>query len=142
MKNGFSLIELLVAIGIMVVIFSLGLIVDTRFYRSANLATERDTVASLLSRSRSDALNNVDQKNHGFYVASSSYVIFEGDAYATRNSAYDEIFPAGAGIIASGVQEIDFKALEGSVLATGTITLANDTRSLSIAVNGEGAILW
>src|SRR5690349_8915367 len=81
-RSGFSLIELLTAIGVMAVIFTLAFIVSSRFYRRATVDTERDTVVSLLVRARSDALNNVDQAGHGFYRATSTYIVFEGNSYA------------------------------------------------------------
>ncbi len=141
-RNGFTLIEILLSTAIMVAIFAVGAAMDNNFYRRANLSSERDSVVALLARARSEAVNNVDQSQHGLYVASSSYVIFEGGTFASRNTAMDETFPIGNGITASGTKEFAFKALEGSAVATGTLTLIGSDTSFSIRVNQEGMIDW
>ncbi len=141
-REGFTILEMLVVLGILAVIFGLGLIVSLDFYRQKILSVERDAVVSVLRRARSEALNNVNQSNHGVYLAGSNYVIFQGNYYASRNPSFDEIFDKSNGVTVGGLSEIVFSSLAGGANVSGTVSLSNGTQILNVSVNSEGRIDW
>lgn len=141
-RKGFTLIELLIAVGIATVILALGLFFNGRSYERGVADSERDTVVGLIAKARSEAMENLDQANHGFYAASSTYVVFEGVSYASRTAALDETFPRSSRVTLGGITEIVFRASDGAALATGTLTIATGIKSLSVTVNQEGMIDW
>ena len=93
---GFSIIEVVMVIGIIAIVFGLGLSFSLSIYQSQMLNAERDNLAVILGRARSEALSNLNESDHGVYIGSDNYVIFQGDTYASRNAAGDEIFPERA----------------------------------------------
>lgn len=141
-RRGVTLLELVVTIGILSILFGLGLLASLDFYRSNTLSSERDNVVAFLRRARSRALNNVRQADHGVVIGSSTYTIFQGSSYAGRDAAFDEEFPRTSGLSISGLSEIIFRPLDGSANASGSIILGNGTRSSTISVNTEGRIDW
>lgn len=139
---GITLVELAVVMGIVVVLFGLGLAAGIGLYQRSTLRAERDNVVGILKKARSDALANVNAASHGAYVSASSYVAFQGDSYAARAPAYDAQFPRHTGLTLGGLSEVDFRALDGSSGASGTIAISNGIQSVSISVNNEGRIDW
>ena len=143
-SNGFTLIEILVVIGILVVLSSLGLLVSLDFYRSYAFNSERDLVVAALQKARSQSLSNINQSAHGLKIISSGrYVIFEGDAYSS-GSASNLDLPADPSITASGSGEIVFEQISGRAIGGQKLITLSDPkgRSAQITINPEGGIEW
>lgn len=140
--KGFTLIEILIAMGILAIIGGFGLFVSLDFYRSNVIFSERDTLLSLLRRARLDAVNNIQAMPHGLYVATTSYILFAGSSYAARSSTHDYAFDKSVAVTTGGLTEVVFSPLAATSTASGTITLADETRNLEILVNYEGMIDW
>ena len=141
-KAGFTLMEMIIAIGIFVVILWFGAILDISSYRQNSIRAERDNVVALLSRARSEALSNLNQSNHGLFLGGSSqYVVYQGANYASRNPTYDEDYPSSGDTI-SGLSDVNFNNLDGSSNASGTITISDGINSYNVYINYEGRIDW
>ncbi|MBI5220618.1 MAG: type II secretion system protein [Candidatus Liptonbacteria bacterium] len=141
-RCGLTLIEIMVALSVLVVILAAGLTISVGQYRREQITAERDVLATLLRRARSDALANTNQADHGLAVTTSSYVVYQGSSYAGRTADYDQPFARTSGLVLGGPAEVTFRALDAAVLATGTLTISNNTRTLSVSVNEEGRIEW
>ena len=136
------MIEIIVTIGILAVILSLGYFVGFDFYKNYALHSEKDLLLSVLRKARSQALNNVDAAPHGVYIGDSSYTIFYGNSYVSRDSQYDENIRKASGISASGLNEVVFASLAATSTASNTIILNNGQKSFFIDINYEGRINW
>lgn len=134
--------ELIIAIGILTILLGLSALYSSDFYQRTIVESEKDQIVTLLWRARSRALNNVNQTDHGLAFATSTYTLFQGSSFAARNTALDEQFPVGAGIVLSGIAETVFKSPDAGVAATGTVSIGNDIRSYFITINAEGAVDW
>lgn len=141
-SGGFTLIELVVVIAVSVVVFGFAFGVGSNFYGNQALIAERDSVLNLLRRARTKAMNNVGQSDHGLYIATTTYVVFEGSSYAARSQDFDEAFPRSNGAAISGPTEIVFTALEGASSVSGTISIASGKGQADISINREGRISW
>ena len=142
-KKGFSLIELLIVVAIIVVISGLGLFVSLDFYKTYALSSERDIVIGILMKARNKAANNFNQSAHGVFVDPDGYTIFQGSSYASRNTSYDEFVKRNNSITASGLSEIVFEQLTGGLTTSeGDVTLSNNVKSINISLNNEGRINW
>lgn len=137
---GFTLIELVVSIGILIIIFGLGAFVSMDTYRTQAFASEKTTLHTLLQKARSQAQHHVDGKAHGVYVTQSAYILFTGSSYAMRDTAKDISFPATPSIRESGLSEIVFAPLTARVASPGSMTLTDGVRSATFFVNDEGGI--
>lgn len=142
-RQGVSLIEVLIIVAIIVVISGLGLFVSLDFYKTYALNSERDTVVAILIKARNRAANNFNESKHGVYIDSTGYTIFQGSSYALRNQAYDELLKRNSSVNSSGLQEVVFEQLTGSLTTLeGDIAISNNVKSINISLNNEGRINW
>lgn len=140
---GFMLVELLLALGLLALLFGFILSVSIPFYQRYTLYTERDIFVSELKKARAQAMYSTRNTAHGIYLATSSYTIFEGLSYASRTPAYDEVRGLPSLItIQAPFSEIVFSPTAATTTASGTITFATEIKSVGIEVNGEGRIDW
>ena len=85
-------------------------------------------------------------KAHGVYVSAGQYTVFQGQSYATRDIAVDEIYLVrGADVKAKSgsLTEVVFEQLSGDVLAPGYIALLNSDGHVSTTtITTQGTITW
>lgn len=142
-NKGFTFIEIIMVVAILMALAGLGLIFGIDFYKTYSLDTERNVVSSLLQKARSRAQNNFNQSPHGVYFQSNNYyIIFQGASYALRNVDYDQLIPKNQAINISGISEIIFGQLSGDSQIAGNVILNNNKRTLIISINNEGGINW
>lgn len=139
---GFSIMELLIVVAIVLMLSGLGGFVGLDFYRSYVMNSERDTLISLLMRARNMAQTNINQASHGVYMTGTAYTVFQGDSYASRNIIYDETINMNPSVSASGLREVVFERLDGGTGNSGDIVLSNKNRSITVSLNSEGRINW
>ena len=139
---GFTIIEVVVVIAVLMLLAGLGLWTSLDFYRTYALNSEQSMAVSLLSMARARAMNNVNQSPHGLFITSTEYVLFQGSSYALRNVWYDEKTPIAYVVSLSGIQEVVFAPLTGEVITTGDIVLSERRKSVTITINNEGRIAW
>ncbi len=140
--TGFTIIELLVVLAIIAIIAGFGVFISFDFYRSLVITGERDTAVALLRRARIRALNNTHEMSQGFYVATTTFVLFQGPSYASRTAAFDELFPRSSGVSVSGPSAFVFQNLSGDSNVSGTIAFGNGRTTTSIDINREGRVNW
>ena len=140
--RGFTLLEILLVVGLLALLGGIGTFVGLNSYRTGLFRSERDTVVGLLWEVRGRALNNVDETPHGLKINDAGYTVFEGSSYAARVPAQDETTPVNSSFGHSGLDEVVFSQLSGSVSAPGVISLTDGSRSFDITINHEGGIDW
>lgn len=149
-QTGFTLIEILVVVGMTVMIMSFGLFFDLDSFRQHSFQADRDTLISLLQHARSRAVSNIcygatciDGKPHGVRIENEQYIVFQGSSYALRDQAFDTILEANEGIGHSGLEEVVFSQLTGEA-TSGDIILSDSmtTRTSTISISTEGQIIW
>jgi len=138
---GFTLIEILVVLGILSIIATFGYLVTMDFYKSYAFNAERDTIVAILQKARSQSLANINESAHGVHFDSEQYVIFQGSAY-NSNDNFNQIIPSAFGITHSGITDVVFFQLSGDVGSSGSLILSDGKRSAVISINSEGQINW
>jgi prepilin-type N-terminal cleavage/methylation domain-containing protein len=142
--SGFTLIEFLVVMSVMLVVFSMGLILSLDSYRGYSFRNERNLAVSVLQKARSRALANIDQQPQGVHVdtTGNQYVIFEG-SYSPGASTNINIPFIMPGLSHSGMNDILFNQLDASVTSVPSAWHFSDTAHTSdISFNSEGQISW
>jgi prepilin-type N-terminal cleavage/methylation domain-containing protein len=145
--KGFTLIEVLVVMGILGILSTLGYLVTIDFYKSYSFNAERDTIVSLLQKARAESLSNINNSAHGVYMDGTNYTVFQGAAYNSGNSLNQSI-PVSPGISIQPQPPltmpltIDFTQLSGDSSVNGNFTLTDGKRSETISLNNEGQINW
>jgi prepilin-type N-terminal cleavage/methylation domain-containing protein len=142
-KKGFTMIELLIVMGLFIIVLSFGIAIGLDSFRANNLIAEKSSLISALQKARSQAINNVGNSGHGFSFDGANYIIFEGASFGSRNWSRDLIIPKSSSITISGFTEVVFEQLTGDASpAPCNIILSEGISSSSISVNEEGRIDW
>lgn len=138
---GFTLLEGLLVVGILLVIFAAGLPVAVNFYQAYQFDSEYELMFSLLEQARNQAMANVNEANHGLSINNVNFVLFQGASFAARDTSKDKSFPRNNTVTISTPTELVFAALDGTVASTTfTLTNASDTKTRNLYVNPEGLV--
>lgn len=148
-QSGFTLIEILVVMGILSIILSYSLIVSFDAYRGYTIRSERGIIVSILSRARSRAVTNYFQSMHGvcYDGLAKNYILFQGQSYALATikettganpvtaftSSPSAFFCSNGGVV--------FTQLSGTSTPVN-IVLSGNGQSFPITINYEGTIIW
>lgn len=139
------MLELLIVLTISTVLFSAGTLISMSAYTSFVVYAERQTLASVLERARSQALAGVHATAHGVCYVAPYYVLFEGYTCTPNDPANEKIYAAQLTAEASHFDET-FPVI---IFTRGTATTTPVSISLQgaavvqdIIVNEEGTIAW
>jgi prepilin-type N-terminal cleavage/methylation domain-containing protein len=142
MSRGFTIIEIVIVISILLVLVLAAVPFFQSFSVSHQMETSTQDILNTLRRAQSAAMGSKENSKFGVYLGTgsgASYTFFQGDTYAGRDTEYDEVYTLPPTISLSlnigGGSEIIFGKLKGVPNVTGTITLTsvdNETRILNI----------
>lgn len=164
-NSGFTLIELVIVISIIIIVGGIGLFFGLDTLRGYSFHSDRDVLVSALQHARAEAMANICRgsdcdaggKPHGVYIdtANRKYIIFQGANYASRDSDQDAPVDANSLTTWKGVNEVVFAELSGDASSADSspdcaseaepicIILGDQAaRTSAITVNSEGQIVW
>ena len=143
MEKGFTLIEVLLIIAIIIALALLTLPIGINFYKTQQLDTVTNGIIQALRRAQLKAMSQTND-NFGIYLGSGQtgqYSLFKGDSYEDRTD--EEVFDIINSISFSGVSEVVFSKLQGLPTLTGSgddIILTADSETRIININEIGRI--
>src|SRR3989338_11354512 len=97
-SRGFTLIEVLIVLGIVALIATLGVIANTRQYTREVSTSETAIIVSALQKARSRSMNNIGAMPHGVYFGDDPcpntdydfcYIIFRGEEFDDNPDSYE-----------------------------------------------------
>ena len=139
--QGFTLLEIILSFVLMSIIFAIGIPLYESSYTRNELAITEHTIMHALRRASSLAKASDGDSPWGVFIQPGSITIFQGTAYAARNTAADEIFTIASSITPSGSPEFVFSKLTGFPQTTGSLTFTTDTGQIkTITINGKGMV--
>jgi len=127
-KKGFSLLEIIIVIGIFAVLISVAS--TSLFNVNKNQGFEVNTlnVISIFNEVRSLAMSSQDFSNYGVHLTTTSITSFEGDSFDIGINKKEYLIPSIA-IFSYNIfptsNDIIFNKVTGETNATGTLTLAS-----------------
>lgn len=163
LRSGFTLVEILVVIGILAIIASFGLYFSMDSFQGSSYRDELDLMTSSIQHARAQSMNNVcfgssciDGKPHGvhFYqsgdINDDKYVIFQGTSFDVDDEINQVIKFDNKTVYVDSASPIDivFNRLSGDLILSGSETnksiILKDGmgHSTTIEVNSEGRIDW
>lgn len=150
-QSGFTLVELLVVMGIIIVLFGFSTVALGKPQADTN---SNDMIGTLLNDLKTQQLaamsgavgGSSSQQPAGIYVQSNQYTLFSGSSYAAGN-AYNYTFTAPNGVTFSTTLPggtVLFNKGDGSVsgftAGSNTITITTSSGSKVITITRFGAI--
>jgi len=140
-QRGFTLIEMLLSVGLIAMLAGLSLPIYASFNSRDDLDLSTQELAGMLRRAETYACNVDGDNSWGVKVQSGSAVLFKGSSYATRDTTQDETDSIPATITIGGtVSEVVFSKLTAAPNTSGTITLTqpatNDVRTITLNAKG------
>jgi Tfp pilus assembly protein FimT len=156
-SKGFTVLEMLVVMGLFVLVCSLALIISMDSWRGDTFRNDRDGIVGALQRARSQAVNNMclgvgctDGKPHGvhFYAKTDAnkdtIVIFQGNSFNIADANNESIKFASETNFVDSVLPVDiiFSQLSGNASSTVNIMMNGPGHSSKISVNSAGQIDW
>ena len=148
MRRAFSVIELLIVVGIATMVFSIVLFAFVNTKKDRSVKESADRLVSLLEEARSKTLAGEQNSSFGVRIAQNRLTLFVGTSYAEQVSNKVVVLPSGVvatSTIIGGGSDIVFERLSGSVSAYGTTTISlsdNSGKNLSVTISAAGIVAY
>ncbi len=146
--TGFTLIEIIIVVGLLAVVVSFGMTMSMSSIARSNTIAERDLYVSLLTAARARAIANVDESAHGVYIdtTNSEYVTYSGTSYSSSNPTNISVPMVSSADFdfTDGSDDVSFAPLSIRVSGsqTGTTTITTASQEYAVNVNALGRIDW
>lgn len=147
MKKGFTLLEIIVAVGIISLIGAASMVSFLNSRRTRDLGTSGQNVLSILRLAQSKTIAGEDASNWGVHLDSSQFVLFRGATYAGATKTEPHALPDTLEIanisLAGGGSDIIFQKIYGTTIQSGTIDIrvkAVATQKFSITIDSSGKV--
>lgn len=141
MNKGFSIVELIVVIGIVGVLASTVTIFTRSFQRQNDLKVSVVTVAQALHVARAEAIAVDGDGAWGVSVQNGQAVVFKGKTYASRSASFDQFYSFPSSVTSTGTTEFDFSKFSATTTAaTSTLVIASPAATTTIVVNAQGIV--
>lgn len=143
-KRGFTAIELLIGLAVVVVIFSIALGPLRSFRDSQILASGTENILSFLKEARSQTVFSKNSSQYGVHFESGRAVLFKGIVFTEPNTnnkeflLHDGLMISGWSLNGGGA-DIVFERLTGKTSQFGTVTISlkNNPSKVKIINIGE-----
>lgn len=140
MNKGFTLIEVIIVICIILLLFVIVWPIGANFYRQELSNKAQQQLVWILKQARSNAVNQKNNANFGVKLEPGTAVLFQGNNFNERNQDQDITYSLPSIIKQTGLQEIVFSANTGFVNNPGTVILNSYNSSKVIEINQLGVL--
>lgn len=143
---GFTLMEVLVVLGLLSIFATMGLAFSFDSYRGYVFRGEYTTAVNLLARARNRAINNFNESNHGVAITPTEYRLYATAIYNPNDDTTYESYPRGRAVSIPNI-DIIFEELTGNSICGSTpcehsLTFGYNAQTKTITVNEAGGIMW
>lgn len=139
-RTGFSMVEMLIVIGMMTVFASFTASVSLPMIRGAEFDRVRETIRNELVAAQADTIGGTLDSTWGVAFFSNTVTRYKGGSYATRVTSYDRVISFGNGVILSGTNDVTFNRPTGNPTSTATIIITSGTLQATTTVSTVGTI--
>lgn len=144
-RAGFTLIELVIVVGVMAIIGTLAMASFAASRRVRDVATSGQNALSVLRTAQTRAVAGQDNTPWGVRLETNRFILFSGSAYAGSPNTTIYTLPASAQItdiaFAGGGQEIVFRRLDGRTDQAGTFNvqaIGSASQTFSVTIDASG----
>src|SRR6266702_78805 len=140
-ERGFTLIEMVLSVGIVTLLAGLSLPVYLSFQSGNDLTTTTETVADTLRRAETYVRANSGDSQWGVDFRPGGVTLFQGATYASRNTAFDEPVTIPGDVTVNYSGDIIFSKLTGLPASAAAIGFGSSNGSTStVTINTAGAV--
>lgn len=139
-QPGFTLVELLVTMVILLLIVSFGVVLSIQTLKHQEIHRAADITRSELVTAQSYTVSGTNETAWGVAFFGNRIVKFAGTSYASRIAAYDHTSLFGSTINISGATEVNFTRPEGTPPSPTTLLITDGTSTYTITVATTGSI--
>lgn len=145
-QTGFTIIEILVAIAIVLIITLITIFSLTTLNKQVEIDSVGQNILSTLRIARSKTLASESETTYGVHFETSKYVLFSGATYIDGAASNKEYSLAESEInsisLSGGGSEVIFNRIRGDTSQNGTISIrliadSNQTRTININSSGQ-----
>lgn len=141
--TGFTLMEILLVVALMGVLAGASMPVYRFFQQKNDLDIAAMAVAQTLRKAKVYAEGSNSDSAWGAKILSGNIVMFKGNTYASRDTAFDESFEISPAVAFSGQSETVFSGVPSVPNASGTLVLSSAQNSAKvITISSKGMILY
>lgn len=139
-QEGFTLIELILVISLMLILGTLGTAFGARFLTQNGVSNATDQLIGDLRQAQIYAMIGKQNSNWGVNFASNTITLYKGATFASRTSAFDATFSVNANISISGFSDDNFTRVTGlpGFTTPQTITISGTGETKTITINSQG----
>lgn len=142
-KQGFSLIELLITIGLTVAISVISIPLYGNLQASTKLDESLAQTVDFLRLAREQSRAGFRDAGHGIYFdpGSNQIILYQGVSYAIRDDMYDQILNLESGVMISTtipLNEINFAINTGNPDVVGQVEFTFEGEKRNIEINQYG----
>ncbi len=147
--RGFTIIELIVVLGIGLLLVALAAPIYGNLQNTSQVNAEVDQLVQTLRLTRDKSVAGLGGVAHGIFFETNAtnpdrYIIYRGASYAARDQSFDRVVVLPAVIKLTTTlpgTEINFVVASGTPSVIGEITLTHETYGAkSVAVNTVGLV--
>lgn len=137
-SNGFTLIELIIIVAIVLILGTSSYSFYSRFFLQNEVSNTTDQLSGQIRKAQIYAMSGRQNGNWGVHYTSPTLSLFQGNSYATRNPAFDEVIAINNNVTISGFTEIIFARKTGIPSSTPTITISGGNTEKTLTINTQG----
>jgi type II secretory pathway pseudopilin PulG len=138
---GFSLLEVLLVVVLVTGVIAIQGPVLSGYFLSNSFGATGTTVSHLLRQAQAYAVAGIHDDGWGVHVTESDAVLFKGDAYATRDVAYDTVYEFPLLVEHAGDTECVFTKHAGKTTSGCSLSFVHGSgRSMAIYVTEYGGV--
>lgn len=148
-KSGFTLVEVVLVLSLMVVFFGLSALYSQTSQVRADLNAQASNFVGFLRLAQSSAEAGKGGTSHGIHLENNKYVVFAGASYNQDDSAnYEIVLPDTIEIstfdLNGAGDDIIFNAPNGETDEYGTVTFLSSqiNKNKIITITNAGAIIY
>jgi type II secretory pathway pseudopilin PulG len=139
-ESGFTIVELILVIGLILTLGGFMLSFGLGFYRSQVLEDATARINTVLREAQGKAFYEKRDASFGVRFKPDSYIFFQGESFSGRVSELDLTYDLPEPVSISGPDEVVFTQGSGTSTFSGVLTLKLGVKKREIEINSEGKI--